>query len=87
MASCCFGDKRSWLAREVNRKGGRGDVMKVVYVRFKKAGMSREEFRGYWKDTHAPIAKEMPGLKEYVQNHALVDPEGHEPPYDGFDEL
>jgi len=61
--------------------------MKVVYVMFKKAGMSREEFRGYWKDTHAPIAKEMPGLKEYVQNHALVDPEGNEPPYDGFDEL
>src|SRR5215204_7581413 len=62
-------------------------MMKVVYVLFKKAGMSREEFRGYWKDTHAPIAKEMQGLKEYIQNHALVDPEGNEPPYDGFDEL
>jgi len=62
-------------------------MMKVVYVMFKKAGMSRKEFRGCWKDTHAPIAKEMPGLKEYVQNHALVDPEGNEPPYDGFDEL
>jgi uncharacterized protein (TIGR02118 family) len=62
-------------------------MMKVVYVMFKKAGMSREEFRRYWKETHAPIAKEMPGLKEYVQNHAHSDPEGNEPPYDGFDEL
>jgi uncharacterized protein (TIGR02118 family) len=62
-------------------------MIKVVYVMFKKAGMSREEFRGYWKDTHAPIVKEMPGLKEYIQNHALVDPEGNEPPYDGFEEL
>jgi uncharacterized protein (TIGR02118 family) len=62
-------------------------MMKVVYVMFKKEGMSREEFRSYWKDTHAPVAKEMPGLTEYVQNHALVDAEGNEPPYDGFDEL
>jgi uncharacterized protein (TIGR02118 family) len=41
-------------------------MTKVVYVLFKKAGMSREEFRGYWKETHAPIAKEMPGLKRLV---------------------
>ena len=25
--------------------------------------------------------------KGYVQNHALPDPEGNEPPYDGFAEL
>jgi uncharacterized protein (TIGR02118 family) len=62
-------------------------MTKVVYVMFAKEGMSREEFRGYWKDTHAPIAKEMPGLRGYVQNHALADPEGNEPPYDGFAEL
>jgi uncharacterized protein (TIGR02118 family) len=62
-------------------------MTKIVYVMFKKEGMSREEFSGYWKETHAPIAKEMPGLKDYVQNHALLDPEGNEPPYDGFAEL
>src|SRR5215216_4912139 len=32
MASCCFGDKRSWLTREVNRKGGRGDYEGSVYL-------------------------------------------------------
>jgi uncharacterized protein (TIGR02118 family) len=62
-------------------------VTKVVYVTFKKAGMGREEFRRYWKDTHAPVAKKMPGLRGYVQNHALADAEGNEPPYDGFEEL
>ena len=62
-------------------------MTKVVYVMFKKEGMSSEEFRRHWKETHAPIVKEMPGLKQYVQNHALVDPEGHEPPYDGFEEF
>jgi uncharacterized protein (TIGR02118 family) len=62
-------------------------MTKVVYVMFKKEGMSREEFRRYWKDAHAPVAKQMPGLREYVQNHALADPEANEPPYDGFEEL
>jgi len=62
-------------------------MTKVVYVMFKKEGMAREEFRRYLKDVHAPMAKEMPGLREYVQNHALPDPEGNEPPYDGFVEL
>jgi uncharacterized protein (TIGR02118 family) len=87
MASCCFADKGS--CGSPGKCIGKEDegMMKVVYVMFKKEGMSREEFRSYWKDTHAPVAKEMPGLKEYVQNHALVDAEGNEPPYDGFDEL
>jgi uncharacterized protein (TIGR02118 family) len=29
----------------------------------------------------------MPGIRGFVQNHALVDPEGNEPPYDWFAEL
>ena len=62
-------------------------MTKIVYVMFKIASMSREEFSGYWKESHAPMAKEIPGLKGYVQNHALPDPEGNEPPYAGFAEL
>ena len=61
--------------------------MKVLYVMFKKEGTDREEFRRYWRDTHAPMAKQIPGISGYVQNHALPDPEGNEPPYDGFAEL
>jgi uncharacterized protein (TIGR02118 family) len=62
-------------------------MMKVLYVMFKKEGTDREEFRRYWRDTHAPMVKQMPGINGYVQNHALPDPEGNEPPYDGFAEL
>lgn len=62
-------------------------MIKYVTVLFRRAGMSREEFRSYWKDTHAPILKEIPGLRGYVQNHTLEDLEGNEPPYDGFGEL
>ncbi len=62
-------------------------MMKVVYVLFKKEGMSGEEWRRYWRETHAPLAKKMPGLRKYVQNHALPDPEGGEPEYAGFGEI
>jgi uncharacterized protein (TIGR02118 family) len=62
-------------------------MIKYVTVLFRRAGMSREEFSSYWKNTHAPILKEIPGLKGYVQNHALADLQGNEPPYDGFGEL
>ncbi len=43
-------------------------MIKYVTVLFRRAGMSREEFRSYWKYTHAPILKEIPGLRGYVQN-------------------
>jgi len=46
-----------------------------------------KEFSRYWKNTHAPVLKEIPGLRGYVQNHALEDLEGNEPRYDGFGEL
>lgn len=62
-------------------------MIKYITVLFRKEGMSREEFSSYWKDTHAPILRQIPGLKGYVQNHALVDPQGKEPPCDGFGEL
>jgi uncharacterized protein (TIGR02118 family) len=62
-------------------------VIKYVTVLHRKEGVGREEFGSYWKNTHAPMLKEIPGLKGYVQNHALPDPEGNKPPYDGFGDL
>jgi uncharacterized protein (TIGR02118 family) len=72
--------------RKVDRKGG-DTMIKYVTVLFGRADMSREEFRSYWKYTHAPILKQIPGLRGYDQNHALEDLEGNEPPYDRFGEL
>ena len=62
-------------------------MIKYVTVLVRKQSMSREEFSRYWKTTHAPILQQIPGLMGYVQNHARLDPEGNEPPYDGFGEL
>jgi uncharacterized protein (TIGR02118 family) len=49
-------------------------MIKYVTVLSSRGGMSREEFDRYWKDTHAPILTQIPGLRGYVQNHTLRDP-------------
>lgn len=55
------------------------------------AGVSRaeffEEFRRYWRDAHGPIAAKLPGLRKYLQNHALPGPDGTDPPFDGLTEV
>jgi uncharacterized protein (TIGR02118 family) len=55
----------------------------VSFVLYEKAGMSREEALRYWRETHGPIVKQLPGLRRYVQQHAVAAPEG-EPPFLGL---
>jgi uncharacterized protein (TIGR02118 family) len=59
----------------------------------KKAELSSQEFRRHWIVRHGPLAKLLPGLRGYVQNHVLeikrqcVDfPQGAEQ-FDGFSQL
>lgn len=50
--------------------------------------MSGEEFHTYWKHTHGPIAARIPGLRRYVQSHAVPRVDGlPEHPYDGVAEV
>jgi len=60
---------------------------KVVFLINKKSGMDQDEFRQYLNETHSPIASRLPGLRKYVLNHILPDPEGNQPAFDGFVEL
>jgi uncharacterized protein (TIGR02118 family) len=43
-------------------------MVKLMYILTPKAGISRDEFRRYWVETHAPIVKEIPHLERYVIN-------------------
>jgi uncharacterized protein (TIGR02118 family) len=52
----------------------------------KKEAISDEEFAKYWVETHAPIAKTMPGLRKYVVN-IVRRPPSREPDYHGVVEL
>lgn len=41
-----------------------------LLIAFKrKDGLSREAFSRHWRKVHAPLARRIPGLHRYVQNH------------------
>ncbi len=62
-------------------------MVKVMALLKRKNGITLEEFSRYWRETHAPLAlKTLPGLRRYVQNHALRLSKG-EPPFDGVAEI
>ena len=58
----------------------------VTFVVNEKPGMDRAEALAYWRDTHGPIVREVPGVRRYVQQHAVAAPEG-EPPFLGVASL
>jgi uncharacterized protein (TIGR02118 family) len=64
-------------------------MVKLIYVITRKAGLSVEEFQRYWRETHAPIAAAIPGVRRYVQCHVLpgLYARDAQPPYDGAAEL
>ena len=58
----------------------------VTFVVNEKPGMDRTEALRYWRDTHGPIVRKVPGVRRYVQQHAVAAPEG-EPPFLGVASL
>jgi uncharacterized protein (TIGR02118 family) len=69
--------------------GPTGDrLVKGVWQLKAKAGMAREEFQRYWIDVHGGLARELPGLRRYVQSHLVDDAYLYaEPRHDGIAEL
>ncbi len=47
-------------------------MLKAMFVWHKRADMTLDEFGRYWKETHGPLVVN-PGVRKYVQNHALPD--------------
>lgn len=56
---------------------------RTVALLGRKPGMSFKQFCDYWRDVHAPLAENVPGVTRYIQRH--VQPEdGAEEPDNGF---
>ena len=53
-------------------------MIKVMVFLTKRDDLSRDEFRAHWRDPHGAIALRMPGLRRYIQNHALADGAEHD---------
>ena len=58
-----------------------------LLIAFKrKDGLSRADFSHHWRKMHAPLAKRIPGMRRYTQNHSpSVVSQG--PAYDGVVEI
>ncbi len=58
-------------------------MFKAVILLTRRDGMSKEEFRNWMLVGHAPLAKQLPGLRKLVFNVV----QNEDAPYDGVSEL
>jgi uncharacterized protein (TIGR02118 family) len=63
------------------------NMIKFVVVLSRRAGMTREDFSTYLRTTHGNLARRLPGLKHYVQNHVAEDSKRQPPEWDAVVEL
>ena len=63
-------------ARKIPTRGAtvRTTMIKRIALLTRKEGLSREEFLRQWQD-HLPIAHDVPGLRRYVINHIVDEPQ------------
>lgn len=62
-------------------------MIKLVALVKRKAGLSQDRFRAYWVDRHAPLARQIPGMRGYRINVALDAGGLPSAPYDGSAEI
>lgn len=63
-------------------------MYKIIALVKRKRGLAVEAFQTYWRDVHGPLVAAGPGLRRYVQSHALI--QGYakgELLFDGISEL
>ena len=61
-----------------------GGVKNIEFVR-RRPDLGVEEFQRYWRETHGPLASEIPVIVRYVQSHCRRGgyANGRQPPCDG----
>lgn len=62
-------------------------MLKFMVVLYRRQGMTDPEFRRHLENIHAPLAKNLPGLRKYVQNYVCSDPKRTAPGWDAIVEL
>lgn len=61
-------------------------MLKFMVVLYRRPDLTRQQFRRHLEQVHAPLAKNLPGLKRYKQNHVAPDPK-RKPGWDAIVEL
>ena len=62
-------------------------MLKFMVVLYRRPDLTQVEFFRHLKEMHAPLAKNLPGLKKYAQNHVAPDPKRKPPGWDAIVEL
>src|SRR4051812_3620078 len=47
-------------------------MAKIVTLLKRRPGLSPAEFQLHWREAHGPLLARLPGLRRYVQSHALL---------------
>jgi uncharacterized protein (TIGR02118 family) len=61
-------------------------MLKFMVVLYRRADLTREQFRHHLENIHGPLARNLPGLKGYKQNYVCKDPK-RKPGWDAIVEL
>jgi uncharacterized protein (TIGR02118 family) len=63
-------------------------MVKALFVVSRRPGLTHPEFFEHWRDVHGALVAKLPGLRRYVQNHAIIGVLASRPmTHDGFSEL
>src|ERR1700733_10141946 len=62
-------------------------MLKFMVVIYRRPELTREQFRRHLQEIHGPLAKNLPGLRKYVQNFVCDDPARKQPEWDAVVEL
>ncbi len=49
----------------------RPEMVKAIFIASKKPGLTLDRFFDHWRNHHGRLAAKVPGLRRYVQNHAV----------------
>jgi uncharacterized protein (TIGR02118 family) len=62
-------------------------MLKFMVVIYRRPDLTREQFRRHLQEIHGPLASNLPGLRNYVQNFVWEDPKRKPPGWDAVIEL
>lgn len=62
-------------------------MLKFMVVLYRRSDLTVVQFRQHLEQIHAPLARSLPGLKGYRQNHVLSDSKRPHPGWDAIIEL
>lgn len=62
-------------------------MLKFMVVLYRRPNLTSAQFLHHLQQVHAPLAKSLPGLKHYKQNHVAQDPKRKPPGWDAIVEL